>query len=487
MEFTSTRGLVGITAGEAVLNGTAEGGGLYVPTSFPVFSADEIAGLCSLSYAERVATVLQKFFTDFSFYELLDYAEKAYSTFDEPCPVVKLEDGSFVAELWHGPTSTCKDMSFALLPYLITAAKRKLGIKTKSLAVFATSGNTGKAALESFTAEGGTELVVAYPDAVMDYLQKLQLVTHVGKNAHVFGVQGSFAEVKNELNKLLSDKANKKTLAECGFEQIDVSSVNWGRLCAQIAYCFSVYADLTASGEIDKGQKINCCVTASSGSQLAAAYYAKKMGLPIDRIIVAVNENNGLAEFFNTGTYRPSQTVSTNTPSLDANRCRNLERIVFEICGRDAEFVKNKMDEFEKTGILKVDAKLLKDCDIVCGYATHDEIIDTIEGEFEENDYVPDPHTAAALSVWIDYLTQAEDETVTVVFGTASPFRYPTDVLFAISEDYVRDPIKAIKKLEDATALDAPEALKRLKNLPIVHNKIVDLADARATVLNFIK
>lgn len=488
MKFTSTRKTESVSGGEAVLNGTPAGGGLYVPSEFPVFSENEIAEFCKMTYPERVAAVFKKFFDDFSYYELLDYAEKAYASFEDVCPVVKLEDESYVAELWHGPTATCKDLSLAMMPYVIEAAKKKLGLTKKTLAVFATTGNTGKAALESFTGHSGSELVVVYPDAVMDYLQKLQLVTHVGDNTHVFGVKGSFSEAKESVSAFFSNKENKIALSASGYEAVDVSSVNWCRITAEIACVFSVYADLMESEEIAPSQKVNLCIPTSSGSMLAAAYYAKKMGLPVDRIIVAVNENNHLAKFFSSGEYQRPKTVAlTNSPSLDAARCRNLERILYEISGRNAAFVSEKMEELALSGKFKVDKKLLDDCDIVCGYATEDEIIDTIEGEFEENDYVCDPHTAVAVSVWLDYLTQAEDKTPTVLFSTASPFRYPIDVLFAITEDFVRDPVKAIRKLEEATALDAPEALKKLSKLQVTHNKIVELSDVSETIFDFIK
>lgn len=487
MKFTSTRKTESISGAEAVLNGTPPGGGLYVPVEFQAFSPSEIADFCKLTYPERAATVFKKFFDDFSYYELLDYAEKAYASFDEVCPVVKLEDESYVAELWHGPTATCKDVSLAMMPYVVEAAKKKLGISKKTLVVFATTGNTGKAALESFSGRPDSEIVVVYPDAVMDYLQKLQLVTHAGENARVFGVKGSFSEVKTSVAEFFSDKQNKAMLSKLGYEALDVSGVNWCRICSEIVCVFSSYADLLESEEIGPSEKINVCVPTSSGSMLVAAYYAKKMGLPVDRIIAAVNENNHLAKFFATGKYsRPKTVVHTNSPSLDVARCRNLERILFEICGRDSAFVCDKMQQLDDCGSFSVDKKMLDRCDIVCGYATQDEIIDTTEGEFEENDYVVDPHTAATVSVWLDYLTQAEDQTKTVLFSTASPFRYPVDVLFAITEDFVRDPAKAIVKLEEATALDAPKALKKLSALPIVHNKITELSDVSATILDFI-
>ena len=236
MKFTSTRKTESVSGGEAVLNGTPAGGGLYVPFELPVFSENEIAEFCKMTYPERVAVVFKKFFDDFSYYELLDYAEKAYASFEDVCPVVKLEDESYVAEIWHGPTATCKDLSLAMMPYVIEAAKKKLGLTKKTLAVFATTGNTGKAALESFTGHSGAKLVVVYPDAVMDYLQKLQLVTHVGDNTHVFGVKGSFSEAKESVSAFFSNKENKIALSASGYEAVDVSSVNWCRITAEIAF-----------------------------------------------------------------------------------------------------------------------------------------------------------------------------------------------------------------------------------------------------------
>lgn len=317
MKYLSTRDSSKVyTAAEAIVKGISDDGGLIVPSSFPIIDGKLLDKLCDMDYPERAATVLGMYLEEFSYDELLDYARKAYSRFDgdDPCPLVKVEDGLYMLELWHGPTFAFKDMALTLLPYLLVASKKKLGDNGKTLILVATSGDTGKAALEGFRDVEGTEIIVFYPAKGVSAMQKLQMTTQQGGNVHVAGINGNFDDAQTAVKAIFTDKEVIDKLKSHGIEMSSANSINWGRLAPQIAYYVSAYCDLLTSGEINKGDKINFVVPTGNFGNILAGYYAYRMGIPVGKLIVASNANNILSDFFNTG-----KSTSTATSS---RRCR---------------------------------------------------------------------------------------------------------------------------------------------------------------------
>lgn len=488
MFYTSTRSAVKVTASEAIVNGISTDGGLYVPSSFPILSPEDIAAFKDLSYPERAASILQKFLDGFSYEELLEYSTAAYSRFDgDPAPVAKIDDNTFILELWHGPTAAFKDLALTLLPYLIMASRKKTGEKNKTLILVATSGDTGKAALEGFKDVTDTEIIVFYPDEGVSYMQKLQMVTQEGGNVHVCAIKGNFDDAQSAVKTIFTDKKMIEKIAEKGYSLSSANSINWGRLVPQIVYYFSAYADLIEAEEIKPGDKINFCVPCGNFGNILAGYYAKLMGLPVDTFICASNKNNILTDFFNTGVYDTNREFyKTQSPSMDILISSNLERFIYELSGRDNKFVAEKMAELKTSGKFSVDVKLLKNCGIVAGYADEEETSEAIGNFFEVNDYPLDPHTAVAASVYADYATQAEDNTTTVIVSTASPYKFPSAVYYAISDFFIEDPFKAAKKLQFDSAMDIPECILNIKSKTVRHTEVVDRKDIGEAVLGFI-
>ena len=294
MNYISTRDRSRtFTAAEAIVKGISDDGGLIVPSSFPLIDQKLFDELAAADYPERAAKVLSLYLDDFTEEELLGYARAAYSRFDgDPCPVVKIEDGLYIAELWHGPTCAFKDMALTLLPYLLTASKRKLGDMSRTLILVATSGDTGKAALEGFRDVEGTEIVVFYPEGGVSAMQKLQMVTQRGGNVHVAGIRGNFDDAQRTVKKIFTDEEMTARLKARGIEMSSANSINWGRLVPQIAYYISAYCDLVTGGEIEYGDKIDFVVPTGNFGNILAAYYAMRMGIPVRKLVVASNSNN---------------------------------------------------------------------------------------------------------------------------------------------------------------------------------------------------
>lgn len=317
MKYVSTRDRMRTySAAEAIVKGISDDGGLIVPSSFPILNDEKLDALCAMDYPERAASVLKEYLDEFSYEELLDYARKAYSRFDgdDPCPLVKVEDGLFVLELWHGPTYAFKDMALTLLPYLMVASKKKLGDGSRTLILVATSGDTGKAALEGFRDVEGTEIIVFYPEGGVSAMQKRQMVTQQGANVHVAGIRGNFDDAQTAVKSVFTDPEVIEKLKAHGIEMSSANSINWGRLAPQIAYYVSAYCDLLTSGEIERGEKVNFVVPTGNFGNILAGYYAYRMGIPVHKLIVASNANNILTDF--------STRASTTSGANSSRRCR---------------------------------------------------------------------------------------------------------------------------------------------------------------------
>lgn len=490
MDFISTRGGGAVSAGAAILKGIAEDGGLYVPSFFPELSKEELRNMVPMDYAERAACILGMYLTDYTEAELLEYARKAYARFDgEPAPVVGTDDDTYILELFHGPTLAFKDIALTLLPYLMTAARRKSGSNDKTLILVATSGDTGKAALEGFKDVEGTEIVVIYPSEGVSEMQKLQMQTSLGKNVHVIGIKGNFDDAQTAVKSIFKDPEAIRRLDKMGYAFSSANSINWGRLCPQIVYYFSAYLDLVAAGETLLGESVNFVVPTGNFGNILAGYYARRMGLPIAKLIVASNRNNVLTDFFTTGNYDVNRAFhKTMSPSMDILISSNLERLLFEIGGRDPEYVKSAMRDLEVYGsyTLDFDRMQAEIPEFVAYCSSEEETADAIDNFFDMFDYTLDPHTAVAVSAYYNYLTDTEDETETVILATASPFKFSSDVLRSLTRKEEKDPFRAAKKLASYTMEEIPEQIAALESLPVRHKLVIPKGVIKETVFDLL-
>lgn len=489
MDFYSTRGEGPVSGARAIINGIAKDGGLYVPSSFPKITPEDLADMAELSYAERAAYIMSLYLTEFSYEELLTYTEKAYSRFEDsdPAPVVKIDEGTYMLELWHGPTLAFKDVALTMLPYLLTAAKKKEGESNKTLILVATSGDTGKAALEGFKNVEGTEIAVLYPaDGVSD-MQRLQMTTTDGQNVHVYGIRGNFDDAQSAVKRIFASENMKKSLAEKGYDLSSANSINFGRLLPQIVYYVSSYVDLLSNDMIDECEPINYVVPCGNFGNVLAAYYAKKMGLPVKQLIVASNENNVLTEFFSDGIYDSNREFfKTISPSMDILVSSNLERLLYEIGDRNPEFVKPLMERLADGGTYSIDEDMLYDKlpEFLAYYSTEAETKEVIDNFFDEYGYVLDPHTAVAVSALFKYMNEVGDNTTSnVIVSTASPFKFPQTVYEAISHNEEDDAFKAAKKLALFSGEPEPEAIKSLLSKPVLHGEIIDIEEIDGALL----
>lgn len=489
MNYISTRNSkVGVTASESIVKGISVDGGLFVPSSFPSITIDELASLQDKSYTERSAYILNKYLTEYTYEELLQLTSQAYAKFDseDTAPLVKIDEGVYVMELWHGPTCAFKDIALTLLPYLMTASRKKVGATDKTLILVATSGDTGKAALEGFSDVDGTEIIVFYPNEGVSDMQKLQMATQEGKNVHVAAIEGNFDDAQSGVKKIFADTDTNEKLAKLGYKLSSANSINWGRLVPQIAYYISSYVDLVASGEIELGDKVNFTVPSGNFGNILAGYYAKRMGLPINKLICASNENNVLTDFMNTGVYDINREFyKTTSPSMDILISSNLERLLFELFDRDDAKIVDLMDKLKKDGKYSIDKSLIERNDFVGGCCNVEDTNDTIANVFDEYGYVLDTHTAVAVNVYTNYVAGTGDETPTVIVSTASPYKFPCDVYEAIEGEFIEDAFVAAKKLHEASATDIPESIAKLKEKKVLHKDVIKKADMAQTVIKY--
>lgn len=490
MKYVSTRDRMRTyTAAEAIVKGISDDGGLIVPSSFPILNDKKLDELAEMDYPERVAAVLSEYLDEFTRDELLDYARRAYSRFDgdDPCPLVKVDDGLFMLELWHGPTYAFKDMALTLLPHLMVASKRKLGDQSRTLILVATSGDTGKAALEGFRDVEGIEIIVFYPADGVSAMQKRQMVTQQGNNVHVAGIKGNFDDAQTAVKQVFTDPEVIEKLKAHGIEMSSANSINWGRLAPQIAYYVSAYCDLLTSGEIKRGEKINFVVPTGNFGNILAGYYAYRMGLPVHKLIVASNANNILTDFFSSGEYDVRRKFfKTMSPSMDILVSSNLERLIFEVTGRDSAKVRGIYEDLKRYGKFELDLSRLDLGVFEAGWADEEETRETIATFFDLDDYVLDPHTAVAVSVYSEYADETEDATKTVIVSTASPYKFACDVYNAVAGAREKDPDKAVMKLHTFTAAECPDGILALNSLPVRHGGVIERDGVKQAVYDFV-
>ncbi|MCH5198619.1 MAG: threonine synthase [Oscillospiraceae bacterium] len=472
MNYTSTRNnSLSVSSSFAIANGISEEGGLFVPENIPQVSSEFINSLVPLSYKQRADKILPLFLSDYGEDEIKGCTLAAYGDNFEgetPAPVKKLYDNVSVLELWHGPTCAFKDMALQLLPYLLTgAAKRELGGK-KSVILVATSGDTGKAALEGFKDVEGTKILVFYPDKGVSPMQKLQMTTQEGKNVGVSAIEGNFDDAQTGVKEIFTSPEVKAKLEENNMSFSSANSINWGRLVPQIVYYFSAYADLIQQGVIKNGDKVNFTVPTGNFGNILAAYYALKMGLPVNRLICASNENDVLTEFLTTGRYnRLRKFHTTVSPSMDILISSNLERLIFHMLDGNSDETKRLFDSLSVNGEYSVSEQLLNEIKGVfaAGNCDDAETLNVIAKTYKENGYLSDTHTGVAIKVYNAYREETGDKTPAVIVSTASPYKFSNAVLRALSdgESSSLNEFEMVEKLQEITGIPAPAPLGSLK------------------------
>ena len=488
MNYTCTRDNgISISASRAILAGIAPDGGLFLPEEFPDVSPDDIAKMLNMTYPERAAYMIGLFLTDFTGDELKAYTSAAYSEsrFGEiPAPVIDI-GGESVLELFHGPTSAFKDFALQLLPYLLTASAKKQGIRHKIAILAATSGDTGKAALEGFADVDGTCICVFYPYGGTSEIQRLQMTTQQGKNVLVTAVKGNFDDAQSGVKAIFTDRAFTDELKENGVRLSSANSINWGRLVPQVAYYFSAYCDMVNSGTVKFGDAINIAVPTGNFGNILAAYIAKLCGLPVKRFICASNRNNVLTDFIHSGTYDKNRPFYlTASPSMDILISSNLERLPDLLSGRNDAEVRGYMEALSKDGRYTVSQRLHSaiTAEFACGFADDAKAAETIRRAFEQRRYLADPHTAVAIAVYEEYRRSTGDCTPSVIASTASPFKFSRSVLKALGRDASGSEFDLMNRLSDISGLAVPPRLATLRDMPERFTGCIEPADMKSFI-----
>ncbi len=486
MKYVSTRPSERkVDAAQAIVAGISHEGGLYVPESFPTFAPSDIQNMADMPYAARAKEVLSAFLTDYTPQELEECAQGAYAAErfgSDPAPVRQVAD-MHVLELWHGPTHAFKDMALQMLPRLMTRAVKKTKMDKEVLILVATSGDTGKAALEGFCGVEGTQVGVFYPVDGVSPAQKLQMITQEGKNVHVCAVEGNFDDAQTGVKRIFGDEGFAGELSGKGIVLSSANSINWGRLAPQVAYYFSAYADLIKSGAVEMGDEVNFCVPTGNFGNILAAYYAKRMGLPVGRLICASNENNVLYDFIRQGVYDANRPFhKTTSPSMDILISSNLERLLFELCGRDQERVAQWMQALKTGGVYavgeEVRAELARSFD--AGWAGDEKALQAIARVQKSFGYTMDPHTAVAWAVAEEYRARTKDARPMVVVSTASPYKFSRSVLGALTGEAAvqeLDEFACADELERVSGLAMPDSLRALRAKKQLHTGVVQPKD----------
>ena len=479
-----------VTASQAILKGLADDGGLFVPVSIPKLPVS-LGELKEMTYQEIAYTVMKEFLTDFTEEELKNCIAKAYdSKFDteEIAPLAKVEDAYYL-ELFHGATIAFKDMALSILPHLLTTSAKKNQVKNEIVILTATSGDTGKAALAGFADVEGTKIIVFYPKNGVSRVQELQMVTQKGDNTSVVAIHGNFDNAQSGVKAMFENKELEKELNEAGYQFSSANSINIGRLVPQVVYYVYAYAKLLQNEEIAEDEEINVVVPTGNFGNILAAYYAKKMGIPIAKLICASNENKVLYDFFQTGTYdRNREFVLTTSPSMDILISSNLERLIYKISGEDARKDTDLMTELKTKGSYAITGEMKANlADFAAGYATEEQVAKTIHDIYEDTGYVMDTHTAVAATVYKAYREDSKDDRKTVIASTASPYKFAGSVMSAIDPKYKgQDDFKLIEELQKVSGTELPNAIKEIMNAEIRHNTECDVDQMEQTVKNIL-
>ncbi|MBE6611127.1 MAG: threonine synthase [Ruminococcaceae bacterium] len=487
MNYISTRGgRDQVSAAGAIKQGLASDGGLFMPESIPVIDSQDIAKLCDSTYPERAAYILSRFLTDYTYEELLADCEKAYAPdrfVGGAAPIHKLSDDTFVLELWHGPTSAFKDMALQIMPKLLSAALKKTGEERTAFILVATSGDTGKAALEGYRDVDGVKIMVFYPVDGVSRVQKLQMATQLGENVSVCAIEGNFDDAQTGVKKIFADTEMAELLDNNGVFLSSANSINWGRLAPQIVYYVSAYCDLINSGEIIAGEMIDVTVPTGNFGNIFAAFIAKMMGLPINRLVCASNKNNILTDFLETGTYdRNRKFFTTMSPSMDILISSNLERLLYVMSG--CENTAELMKKLNTEGCYTVDAALKTKLDehFTGLYCDEAGTAATIRQTFEEDKYLIDTHTAVGLSCAKQYMAKNKSGLKMVVASTASPYKFASDVYTSIAGKAPADELSALAELSALTSTEIPYPLADIDKREIRFRTVIEKQNMPAEV-----
>ncbi|MEY8763710.1 MULTISPECIES: threonine synthase [Clostridium] len=490
--YNSTRGSnENLTSASAILKGIAGDGGLFIPNCFPFISKRELKNCEKMSFKQLSLYINKKFFTDFSERELKNCIDRAYDNKFEgnaAAPLNKKGD-VFYLELFHGPTMAFKDIALCLLPYLMKTAARKRNLNKTIVILTATSGDTGKAALESFADVEGTKIVVFFPEKGVSSIQKRQMTTQIGENVKVVGINGNFDDAQKEVKRIFNDVELKRELNRGSYMFSSANSINIGRLIPQIVYYFYSYMQLLRVKEIKLGEKINFAVPTGNFGNILAAYYSKKMGLPVNKLLCASNENKVLCDFFNSGIYDANRKFFvTISPSMDILMSSNLERFIYDISGKNASAVRELMGNLDKFRKYEIGDNIKEGMDLFYGnLATDEETKQSIKEVFDKHGYLMDPHTSVAYSVYKKYLQDTGDGTKTVIVSTASPFKFTRAVMGALDNRYnSEDDFKLVKLMSRAAGIEIPKPMKKLDGCKVMHDTVCETGQMETEVRKFL-
>ena len=495
MYYVSTRDhSLQYTPAQAIAQGLSRDGGLFLPVSIPKLPEGALKKMTGMTYQQRAQYIMSLYLEDFTAEELGQFAEKAYGPdkFDTPAvaPLKKVDDGTYCLELWHGPTCAFKDMALQMLPYLLTASLKKNQEEKTVCILVATSGDTGKAALEGFKDVDHTKIMVFYPKDGVSDIQQLQMATQEGANVGVSAVVGNFDDAQTGVNTLFSDESLREELAQRGYFLSSANSINWGRVLPQIVYYISAYCDLLAQGAVTEGEPVNFCVPTGNFGNILSAFYAKEMGLPIGRLLCASNSNNVLTDFIATGKYdRNRPFYNTVSPSMDILISSNLERLLYLLSGGDDKLVAGYMKELSDTGCYQVSEEMRKKIQsvFVGGFSSEAETEATIGKMMDEHKYLIDTHTAVAFHVLEQYRKETGDQTKTVVASTASPFKFCDAVLDALNVTDKATGTALLDQLAEVSGMPAPQPLATLKDKQVRFTSWTEKEQMRAVVTDFLK
>ena len=489
--YKSTRSTEGtLKASEAILKGLADDGGLFVPLEIPKLEAS-IEDLSKMTYQEVAYEVMKLYFTDFTEEELKNCINKAYdSKFDteEIAPLAEVE-GAYFLELFHGKTIAFKDMALSILPHLLTTSAKKNNVKNDIVILTATSGDTGKAALAGFADVEGTKIIVFYPNGGVSPIQEKQMVTQKGDNTYVVAIEGNFDQAQSGVKAIFGDKELAAEMDKAGYQFSSANSINIGRLIPQVAYYVYAYAKLFAEGKLAKDQKMNVVVPTGNFGNILAAYYAKNMGLPIDKLICASNENKVLYDFFTTGEYDKNRDfILTTSPSMDILISSNLERLIYKVAGEDAAKNSQMMADLAGEGKYTITDEMKAElADFYGNYATEEETAEVIKALYDKTGYVMDTHTAVARSVYEKYTKETGDDNVTVIASTASPFKFTRSVMNAIDAKYdAMGDFELVDELSKIGNIEVPGAIEEIRNAEIRHNNLCEVEGMKDIVKKFL-
>lgn len=490
MNYVSTRNNdVKVSSAYAIAHGISVEGGLYVPDSIPTLTKNDFLTLAELDYKSKAEFILKKYLTDFTDEEIKNCVNGAYTgSFDDdkPAALAQLGDKINILELWHGPTCAFKDLALQLLPYLLTTSTKKVTDDKKTVILVATSGDTGKAALEGFKDVENTEIIVFYPSEGVSPMQKLQMDSQKGNNVHVCAIKGNFDDAQSGVKKIFTDNAIKETLAKNGMEFSSANSINWGRLVPQIIYYVSAYCDMLNKGD-DLSNGFNVVVPTGNFGNILAAYYAKEMGVPVNKLICASNANRVLTDFINTGVYdRNREFYTTMSPSMDILISSNLERMLYILSDGDDKYIANIQSQLATDGKFIVNSTVLSKLqNLFYGACCDDEgTLKTIKNTFDEYGYLCDTHTAVAVNAYEQYLASTGDNRPVVIASTASPYKFAKSVLSALTNDIPNSEFDTVDALSELTHTAVPAPLAELKNATVRFKDIYDKNDMYAAVCN---